>query len=468
MIKVAWFVGFLGFCWACDDGGSSSGRIVSCEYGSLAGADGVCVAWSEQASETLRAASVDLAGQVEVAADGARAVAWSPSGSEFVVVGYAGHRGLSSAYIAKVSVDAAGAATVVWSEPVRLGLRGEAVFHAVTYVGANAVCAAGLSYGAVDASVSLGAGGADGVVACFADSDGSLLSAVQVGSSGFDALYDLVVDGSDANLYAVGTTSGVVRTSSAGKDDGFLVKIPVTASGMLGTVEVLGQYGTANDDRLSSLALASPASSPSLVLGGRTRVVPGGTQEEHDDIYLLSVDLSGEVLGTISTGCSGNLHDWVSSLATLPSGHVVAAGMTYGKLGNVAVGVADGVVFTPDFAAGTLGAYVAQFGTNTADWVHDVVAISNTEVAVVGRTLGVMAGDVGMGGWDAYVAHISLVPDTALIRAEQTGTPADDVFFAAAWFSGKPLVVVGETLGNVFRRNRGGRDTFIQLFPGSD
>ncbi|HET7543857.1 MAG TPA: SBBP repeat-containing protein [Polyangiaceae bacterium] len=129
------------------------------------------------------------------------------------------------------------------------------------------------------------------------DSTGATVWTRQFGTSENDFVYAMRVDG-DGNLYAGGSTGALLGSASAGGDDGFLRKFDKN-----GTALWTQQFGTPTSD--SSYALGVDGSNNVYAVGS-TMGVLSGSNAGGNDIFVRKLDPSGSVLWTKQIGTAND------------------------------------------------------------------------------------------------------------------------------------------------------------------
>lgn len=433
---------------ACSDGGEDRAPSITCGYAQYP-KNGECTALPDNAdfSESV----VSLRGELGNSPNGARTAVWTEDGAALFVGGYGLSNGVTKGWVAKYVPDADKTLKLAWTAPSFVGTTGESrVFALAPVDGAgSAVCAAGWVYGPVESGVSA-LGNGDGYVTCFSGADGSAVSSSQFGTSGFDASYALAVD--SGQVYVAGVTAGKLGATAFGKADGVILRATVTAGGELGAFEVLGQYGTAEADALNAVAVDGTA----VYAGGKV------TTSEGENFWLVRQPLSGTA--TEWTGSSdGKVSDSVAALALNSGGDLFVLGQSLGKVGAAHLGASDAVLMR--FAADDLTRTdLLQFGTELSDRPRGLTLQAEDTLLVVGDTAGTFPQAAAAGGWDAFVARVKYTGADSKVEPVQFGTPADDTLFAVSTAPSRPLVVAGESMGNLVGRSLALRETLLRFF----
>ncbi|CAK9045967.1 BIG2 domain-containing protein [Durusdinium trenchii] len=210
-------------------------------------------------------------------------------------------------------------------------------------------------------------------------SDGGVMSTVQFGTSSFDQGRDIAVDAS-GNAYIVGNTGGSLAGGSLGGSDLFLHKYNSAKSLVIGK-----QFGTINDDYVSSMALDSS----NLYLTGTTSGVLEGSAVGDFDAFVIKVRVSD--LGIVWSKQFGSvLHDEPWAIAVVGTG-AVACGSTKGAFPSKTHAGNEDVFCTRLNALGSIE-WSFQTGTSQNERARGVAVDGQSNIYVTGSTKGHLEG----------------------------------------------------------------------------
>jgi uncharacterized repeat protein (TIGR01451 family) len=246
---------------------------------------------------------------------------------------------------------------------------------------------------------------------------------------------------SSGNVYVAGSTGGVLAgTSSAGDDDVFVRKYD--ANGMVVWTQ---QFGTASND--AALGIAVDATGV-YVAGGVSGTLSGQTSGGQD-AFVRKYDASGMVVWTHQFGSAAN---------------DIASGITADASGIYVAGSAGDDAFVRKYDASGTELWNRQFGTADIDMALGVAADASG-VYVAGQTFGVLTGPSSAGGADAFVRKYDTSGNEDWTR--QFGTAGTDGAVAvAADVSG--IYVAGGVSGVLpGQTGAGGQDAFVRKYDAS-
>lgn len=353
--------------------------------------------------------------------------------------------GLTAALMLLLPSDALGQ-TVAWID--QFGSGGIDVANGVVATTTD-VYVAGYTYGVLPGEAN--AGGVDAFLRRL-DSQGNVVWQVQFGTSGDEGASGVAMD--STGLYVAGFIDGrFPGEAKVGSEDGFLAKY-----GFDGTPVWVTQFGTRQWDSAWSVVADG---SGVYVLGYTEGVFPGEVRLGSGDLFLTRFTANGEQDWITQFGSSGV--DSPEASAIGPSG-VLVAGETYGRLaGQRPRGAGDVVVARVDFAGGVT--WVRLFGTRKVDQGTGVVA-DGTGVYVTGSTDGVFKGQRDRPSTDAFVRKLDGL-DGRTLWTRQFGTRGADYCKNAALVIGE-IACVGNTYGVLAGQTpSGGYDIFVKTFDAS-
>jgi hypothetical protein len=259
-------------------------------------------------------------------------------------------------------------------------------------------------------------------------------------------------------LTVVGTTDAALPGQRhRGLSDAF-----VRRYGPGGALVWTRQFGTSTADTATGVAVDDAGN---VYVVGSTRGTFAGQSAMGDrDVYVRSYAPGGALRWTHQFGTIDQ--DDATGVAVTGDGWVTVVGHTRGTLpGQATSGQNDG--FVRQYTAGGGLRWTRQFGS--ADW-DEATAIAGGpdfgEVTVVGWTFGVLAGQTGRGGADAFVRRYGA--DGSVRWTRQFGTRAEDSAWGVAVDGTRAIVVVGLTAGTLpGKTSAGGLDVFVRTYaPG--
>lgn len=270
----------------------------------------------------------------------------------------------------------------------------------VDYSWSVAVDISGNAYISGDTSGNLGgtnAGSEDAFLAKY-NPDGNLLWTRQLGTSGWDRSYSVVVDTS-GNAYISGNTDGNLGGTSAGIDDAFLAKYDPSGNRLWAK-----QLGTTTHDNSRSVAVDNFGNA---YISGSTMGDLGGTNTGNFDAYLAKYDTTGKLLWTEQLGT--NADDYSNSIVVDSFGNIYISGETRGTLGGASAGESDAFLAKYN-SDGTL-LWTEQIGSSTYDRSYAVAADDLGGLYITGCTYGNLGG-LNAGSGDAFLMKF-VVPEPA-------------------------------------------------------
>jgi hypothetical protein len=215
----------------------------------------------------------------------------------------------------------------------------------------------------------------------------------------------------------------------------------------------LEYLGTPADDRAWG---AAPTDDGGVYIAGATAGKFGDIDLGVGDAFLLRADSAGGQVWVVQFGTDAS--DSASELAA-DDKVVFLAGTTKGSLGAPSAGKED--VFLAQFDSDGNQNWLAQLGSDQAEWSADIVLDGAGGVIVTGRTWG----DVGApnaGAWDSFTARYSASGDR--IWLVQLGTSDSDLPYALASDGVGGYFLAGATEGDLGGPNAGGADGFLGRF----
>lgn len=206
---------------------------------------------------------------------------------------------------------------------------------------------------------------------------------------------------SAGNAYLAGTTLGSLPTfTSAGSSDIFVARYDAN-----GTQTLLKQWGSSGSDGAQDMAVDG---SGNLYFTGSTYGDLGGQANSGlYDAFLTKLDPSGNVLWTRLLG--GTDEDEAYDLALDAAGHVWIGGYSASSFaGHTNAGGHDAFVAQYDSAGNLLN--TRFWGGSSLDEIWGLAEAPDGSVSVSGIT-GNTLGAANIGGYDAWAASLSTVPE---------------------------------------------------------
>jgi hypothetical protein len=293
----------------------------------------------------------------------------------------------------------------------------------------------------------INAGGFDAFVRSFA-SDGSVLWTTQYGTGGTDVVIGVASDAS-GNVFVTGFTTGALDGVHAGGHDAYVRSFDED-----GALRWAWQFGTAAFDIGRAIAVDAGGN---VYVAGATEGFLDGPSAGGSDAFLRSYDNDGNPRWARQFGTGGD--DAAFGVATDAAGNVYATGTTKGAFEGLNAGGIDAFVRSFD----TVGndRWTRQFGTSGDDTARGIAATASGRVAVVGFTSGDLVAAVS-GDADAFIR--TYVGDGALLWARQFGTTGYESALGVALDASGNSFVVGYTDGTLGAESFGDWDAFVRSF----
>jgi hypothetical protein len=329
---------------------------------------------------------------------------------------------------------------------INLGTTAADFASSIAVDGSGNVYVAGETYGAFEGFTN--PGGSGGFVSKF-NSSLVLQDLIQFGTTGYDYVSSIAVDGS-GNVYVGGFTGGAFEGfTNPGGLDGFVSKFNSSL-----VLQDLIQFGTSGEDIASSIAV--DGSGNVYVAGETYGAFEGFTNPGGLDGFVSKFNSSLVLQDLIQFGTTGD--DYVSSIAVDGSGNVYVAGFTEGAFeGFTNPGGIDG--FVSKFNSSLVLQDLIQFGTTGEDVASSIAVDGSGNVYVAGYTEGAFLSSTNQGEVDAVV----LMFDSSfeLKAFNQFGTTGDDAIYSMFVDGSGNVYVTGLTKGELFEPNSGGDDAFV-------
>jgi len=289
-------------------------------------------------------------------------------------------------------------------------------------------------------------GGGDAFVRKY-DASGREVWTRQFGSIRPDQANGVAVD--DSGVYVVGWTSGALPgQTGTGGDDAFIRKYDTN-----GNEQWTRQFGSADRDEPFGVAVDA---SGIYVAGATLGTLPGQTASgfSSTDAFVRKYDVDGVAQWTRQFGSAGS--DDANGVAVDATG-VYVGGRTSGELpGQSTAGNAD--AFVRKYDAGGAELWTRQFGTGSADQAN-ALAADGGGVYIVGRTLGLLAGQLNEGEEDLFARKYN--SSGSVQWSSQEGSEETDSANAVAVYN-SGVYVAGTTEDKLAaERSAGARDAFL-------
>ena len=307
------------------------------------------------------------------------------------------------------------------------------------------VYVAGASTGTVGES---SAGAYDPMVVKY-DADGNKIWNLQLGSSNFDWITDIVVDGQN-NFYVTGYTEGNLEgLKSAEVSDVWLAKYDSDGNQIW-----IEQFGTDRTNRSFSIDVDVNGD---VYLSGYT--VEETRRSQSDDSWVTKYDSEGNRQWFSEFGT--RQFDEAYDVAVDNEGNVFSTGWTLGDLGGNNAGVYD-VWLAKHDNDGELQ-FIEQFGTEDYEFAWGVDTDNEGNVYVTGWTLGDIGG-TNAGEYDVWLAKYNNDGDRLWIQ--QFGTAGDDslLFGGIEVDSNGDILLAGHTDDNLAGANSGSFDAWAAKY----
>jgi hypothetical protein len=285
----------------------------------------------------------------------------------------------------------------------------------------------------------------------FAVSPPSTVWAHQIGTNTDDNGAGIALD-NFGNLYATGSTSGVLGQSSFGGLDGYLSKYDLN-----GVLLWTRQFGSTGDD---SGVKVSADPSGNIFLVGTTTGNLGAANAGGLDAFISKYDSTGIPIWTKQFGTSGD--EYASQVSADSLGNAYVVGRTSGNLVGTSASNFD--VFVSKYDSNGNRSWIKQFGTSTLDESFGVSADSLGNVFVVGDTEGSLDG-ANLGSRDIFLRKYDV--NGNLVWHQQLGTALWDRSFGAVADNQGNVYFTGWTRGNLSGLNAGQYDAIVQKFDSS-
>lgn len=297
----------------------------------------------------------------------------------------------------------------------------------------NNYCVFGYTYGPSGGSYY---GSCDGFIRKY-NSDGQLLWATQLGSSGYEAILNGTID-SQGNVYAIGEYSGQGAV--------------VTKYDQNGNCQWQKYYKFYGDEQGNDIRV-STTGDIYFGLG-----FGGSSGPANQQVALLKLNQNGDLLWKRDIGVAG-VPDGMFRIGGFDTqGRVVFQVGTNGALGGTHLGGWDIAVGRCD-SSGNIE-WIGQYGTPADDLIGNFVMGSSDSMITVGLTVGSLF-CANQGNYDGFIMQIAA--NGNLLGGSQFGTAGDDIF-AILCSNGTDYYVVGWTSSSFWGPSSGGHDVILGKF----
>jgi hypothetical protein len=332
----------------------------------------------------------------------------------------------------------------------------------------------------------------------------------QFGTSSNDYAYDIQVD-AEGRIYVVGSTNGALQGSNQGGRDAFIALADPT-----GNIQSIQQFGTANSDVFSGVALGSNgriyaagaqnvaaprlgnlrgSGKGAIAIYGRSGNQLNASQQvsfsegnitagshiaidQSNSVYVaggalninfLSVTSKAFVVKYNRNGRPQSLHQDIrnitntgaaTSVAVDAQGNIYVAGVTNARIqADIDNPYTGGDAFVAKFDSSGKQLWFDTLGTPETDTARRLAVDRQGNVYVVGNTEGALPGNSSAGGVDAFVAKYNSNGRRQWVN--QFGTPGLDEAQGVAVDAAGNVYVTGETAGSLFGNLAGDSDAWI-------
>jgi hypothetical protein len=278
-------------------------------------------------------------------------------------------------------------------------------------------------------------GWTDGFVRKY-DSDGQLLWARQLGTSGYETILNGTFD-SQGNIYVCGDNTVVAKYDR---------------NGNLQFVKQFDIYPYYDSEQAQAIEVSSTGE----IYVGAT--ISNSGAESSSQTALLKLDSNGNLIWTREMGVAG-IYDGGFMFAGFDTqGRIVFRVHTKGALGGAYLGGYDIALGRCDSSGNV--EWIGQYGTSVDDFVCNALIDSSNYIIAIGFTRGSFFG-INHGSNDAYIMQIAA--EGNILGGSQFGTTGDDVLIGLS-SNGTDYYVSGSTDSNLWGPNAGGRDVILGKF----
>ncbi len=304
---------------------------------------------------------------------------------------------------------------------------------------------AGATTGSVEGD---NAGAYDPIVTKY-DSDGNQIWNIQLGSTNFDWITDIVTD-NQANFYVAGYTEGDLgATKNAEVADVWLAKYDSDGNQIW-----IEQFGTEVINRTFGIDVDNEGD---VYLSGYT--IEESINSQTDDSWVTKYDSDGSREWFTQFGTTQ--YDEAYDVAVDNQGNVYSTGWTVGDLGANNSGIYD--VWVAKHSNDGELQFIEQFGSEDYEFPWGIDTDTEGNVYVTGWTLGNLAGN-NAGSYDVWVAKYD--SNGNQIWLQQFGTEGDDSFLYGdiEVDANGDIFLTGYTDSNLGGENAGSYDTWVAKY----
>ena len=302
----------------------------------------------------------------------------------------------------------------------------------------------------------LGGVNADGQDAFLAkySASGTLAWTTQFDTTGFDFATAGAID-HVGQIYVAGYTTDDFFVPSNDDRDAFLAKFDP-----LGQLLWTRKFGTANViDQGWAVAVDGVGN---VLVAGVTQGSLGGPNQGGNDVFLLKLNASGDVLWSLQVGTPAS--DRSRSIAVDAVGNVYLGGLTEGSLGGPSLGRTDAFLLKFDPAGNQQ--WARQFGTSAYDAVLAAAVDDDGNVFLSGETQGSLGGP-NAGDTDPFLLKFDAMGNELWSR--QTGTAAHEASYGLAVdHLGSAYMQCSGPFDHLAKYDSVGNDLWSREIPNSD
>jgi len=314
---------------------------------------------------------------------------------------------------------------------------------------ANNVYVAGLTNGSLNGQANVGNG--DLYVAKY-NSSGTIQWIQQLGTTSFDRVRAISIDGND-NIYLAGETGGSLDgQTTAGSNDLFIIKYNTS-----GIKQWTRQLGTAWTD--IAYGVTTDSTGNVYVSGWTQDALDGQTAAGNYDLFVTKYNNSGTKQWTRQLGTAGI--DKAFAIATDSSDNLYISGATDDNLdGQTISGSYD--MFIVKYNNSGVKQWTRLLGTtNVYTQAYSITVDSSDNIYAAGLTIGALDGQTAYGGKDMFVTQFDVNGTRNWTR--QLGVVGSDTqALAVSADSSNNIYVSGNTGGNLDGKTKTGfGDAFI-------
>ncbi len=224
------------------------------------------------------------------------------------------------------------------------------------------------------------------------DSLGNTIWTKHIGTEEVDKIQWITID-QLGNLYATGSTKGVLDKKNFGREDIMVIKLDST-----GTLQWQKQYGTDSLDIANKIDVDNKMD---IYIAGNTTGAMNGKSYGMMDCFILKLDNSGDMIWTKQFGT--NRKDECRGIVSDNKSNIYVCGNTAGILSAPYIGKMDG--FIGKFTKEGEQLKLLQFGTAEYEIANNLVVDKENQLFVVGWTTGDMGGKQ-QGKGDSFLSKI--------------------------------------------------------------